>query len=60
MVANKLWTQSFNIGLIYENEIKTFNVNLSDKEFEFNDVIGLEKPNSIIYNYNGFGYGIFP
>lgn len=58
--TNKLWAQTFNIGFIYEKEIKIFKVNLSDKELDFNDVIGLDKPKSIIYNYDGFGYGIFP
>ncbi|PKH50560.1 peptidase M1 [Tenacibaculum sp. Bg11-29] len=58
--TNKLWSQTFNVGFVYEKEIKTFKVNLSDKEFAFNNVIGLEKPKTIIYNYDGFGYGIFP
>jgi aminopeptidase N len=58
--SDKLWTQSFKIGLVYENEIKTLNVTISDKEFEFTEAVGLEKPKQIIYNYNGFGYGIFP
>jgi len=58
--TDKLWTQSFSIGFVYENEIKTFEITLSDKEFAFNAAIGLEKPKSIIYNYNGFGYGVFP
>ncbi len=58
--SDKLWTQSFKIGFVYETEVKTFDITLSDKEFAFTDVIGLEKPRNIIYNYNGFGYGVFP
>jgi len=58
--TGNLWTQSFKIGFVYETEVKTFDVTLSDKELAFNDVVGLEKPTNIIYNYNGFGYGVFP
>ncbi|MBE7651956.1 peptidase M1 [Tenacibaculum finnmarkense] len=55
-----LWTQSFSIALVYPKEIKTFNISLSDKKFDFNQVIGLKKPTYIVYNYNGLGYGVFP
>ncbi len=58
--TDKLWTQSFSVGFVYENEIKTIDITLSGKEFVFNDAIGFDKPASIIYNYNGFGYGVFP
>jgi aminopeptidase N len=58
--TDKLWTQSFSIGFVYESEIKTFDITLSDTEFAFNAAIGLDKPTSIVYNYNGFGYGVFP
>lgn len=56
----KLWTQSFKIGFLYENEIKVLDVEMSDNEVSFDKAIGLEKPIQIIYNYDGFGYGIFP
>jgi aminopeptidase N len=58
--SDKLWTQSFKVGFVYENEVKELDVTISDKEFDFKQAIGLEKPTQIIYNYNGFGYGIFP
>lgn len=58
--TDKLWTQSFKIGFVYQNEIKTFDVTISDKEFDFKEAVGLQKPIQIIYNYDGFGYGIFP
>lgn len=58
--SDKLWIQSFKIGLIYPKEIKIVHVTISDKEFDFKEVVGLQKPIQIIYNYDGFGYGIFP
>lgn len=36
------------------------NVNIKDKNLLLKEAIGLEKPLVIIYNYNGFGYGVFP
>ena len=33
---------------------------LKIKTYLLKEAIGLEKPLSIIYNYNGFGYGVFP
>ena len=58
--TNKSWTQFFKVGFVYKDEIKVLDVTISDKEFDFKEAIGLEKPTQIIYNYNGFGYGVFP
>lgn len=58
--TDNLWTQSFKIGFVYEQETKVFDVTISDKSYEFIDAVGLEKPKQIVYNYNGFGYGVFP
>ncbi len=58
--TDKLWTQSFKIGFVYDDEIKTFNVIISDKEFDLKEAVGLKKPTQVIYNYDGFGYGVFP
>lgn len=58
--TDKLWTQSFKVGFVYKNKIEVLNTTISDKEFDFKEAIGLEKPTQIIYNYNGFGYGVFP
>lgn len=58
--TDKLWTQSFSIGFVYEKEVKTVDVTLTNKEFVFSGAIGFKKPKHIIYNYNGFGYGVFP
>jgi aminopeptidase N len=58
--SDKLWTQSFKMGFVYENEVKVLDVVISDKEFVLNEAVGLDKPTQLIYNYDGFGYGIFP
>ena len=58
--TDKIWTQSFKIGFVYQNEIKILEATISDAILDFKDAIGMKKPDQIIYNYNGFGYGIFP
>lgn len=59
--SNKIWTQSFKIKLIdkrgYQKIInlknigKSFDVTAATKDF---------KPKQVLYNTNGFGYGVFP
>ncbi|WP_291151372.1 M1 family aminopeptidase [Flavobacterium sp. UBA7680] len=58
--SNNIWPQVFQIGLGYDDNVKVLNVNIKDKNIVLKEAAGLEKPNTIIYNYNGFGYGVFP
>ena len=58
--SGNVWPQVFQIGLVYTDNVKIVNVNIKDKKLLLKEVIGLEKPLTIIYNYNGFGYGVFP
>jgi aminopeptidase N len=55
-----VWPQIFDIGLVYPDQVKVFNVNITDKNIVVKEAIGLQKPIAVIYNYNGFGYGVFP
>lgn len=58
--SNNVWPQVFQIGLIYKDKVKVINANSKDKRLVLKEAIGLEKPLTIIYNYDGFGYGVFP
>lgn len=58
--SDNIWPQIFQIGLVYQNDVKVLNVNIKDKNLLLKEAVGLEKPLSIVYNYNGFGYGVFP
>lgn len=58
--SNNVWPQIFQIGLVYTNDVKVLTSNISDRNLILKEAIGLEKPLAIIYNYNGFGYGVFP
>jgi aminopeptidase N len=58
--SENIWPQVFQIGLVYANEVKVVTANFTDKNLVVKEAIGLEKPLAIVYNYNGFGYGVFP
>ncbi|KRD11066.1 peptidase M1 [Flavobacterium sp. Root901] len=58
--SDNIWPQVFQVGLVYDEEVKVLNVNIKDKNVIVKEAAGLEKPLTIIYNYNGFGYGVFP
>ncbi|WP_298530960.1 M1 family aminopeptidase [uncultured Algibacter sp.] len=55
-----IWPQSFDIGLVYTDSVHVIPVKLSKDKQVLNDFVGLTRPKSIIYNYNAFGYGVFP
>lgn len=58
--SENVWPQVFQIGLVYPDKVSIVNVNIKDKSINLKEQIGQPKPLSIIYNYNGFGYGVFP
>ncbi|MCI9845215.1 M1 family metallopeptidase [Flavobacterium pectinovorum] len=55
-----IWPQTFQIGLVYAKEVKVVEVNLKNQNLLLKQLEGLKKPLKIMYNYNGFGYGVFP
>lgn len=59
--SNKIWTQSFSITLKDERGYeKTINLKNIGKSFDISSAVKDFKPGQIIYNSNGFGYGVFP
>ncbi|GAA4268397.1 M1 family aminopeptidase [Hyunsoonleella aestuarii] len=58
--SSHIWAQNFSIGLVYNDTVKVMPVLLKEKQQIMDDLIGLPKPESIIYNYDAFGYGVFP
>ncbi|CAM3564769.1 M1 family aminopeptidase [Flavobacterium chungbukense] len=58
--SNNVWPQIFQIGLVYANEIKVLTANITAKNLAVKEASGLAKPLAVVYNYNGFGYGVFP
>ncbi|TDE55357.1 M1 family metallopeptidase [Flavobacterium sp. GT3P67] len=58
--SKNLWPQIFEIGLVYPDSTRVITVSIKNKMTKLNAAIGLAKPITIIYNYNGYGYGVFP
>ncbi|MEP5612581.1 MAG: M1 family aminopeptidase, partial [Cyclobacteriaceae bacterium] len=58
--SGKLWPQSFTIGLVYPDSVVQLPVKISGAKTIIEEAKGLPKPTAIIYNYDGFGYGVFP
>ena len=58
--SQNVWPQIFEIGLVYPDTTKIIKVNVNGRTTEVKEAIGLVKPLSVIYNYNGYGYGVFP
>ncbi|MCJ8211816.1 M1 family aminopeptidase [Mucilaginibacter sp. RS28] len=56
----RLWSQFFNIALVYPGEVKEITVNMTTEKAELKQAIGLAKPLFILFNTNGIGYGVFP
>jgi len=58
--SDKVWPQLFDITLVYSDHHKTIHVSIEKEQLSISKAIGLEKPEGIIYNSNGLGYGVFP
>lgn len=58
--STTIWPQTFQIGLVYADKVKVLTANIKKNNLVLKEAIGLEKPFTIVYNYNGFGYGVFP
>ncbi|WP_062052788.1 M1 family metallopeptidase [Aquimarina longa] len=56
----KFWPQSFDISLVYPNKTVTIPVLNNAKTMEITQAIGAPKPICVLYNSNGYGYGVFP
>ena len=58
--TTKIWPQTFDVELVYADHIQKISVLSNSKSVELTKAIGLKKPETILYNSNGFGYGVFP
>jgi len=58
--SNNIWPQVFQIGFVYPDNVKIINASIKDKNLLLQEALGLDKPSAVIYNYDGFGYGVFP
>lgn len=58
--SDKLWPQTFNVALIYDDSLKYLPVTISESQVIIPQAQGLPRPKAMLYNANGYGYGVFP
>ncbi|MDC1324337.1 M1 family aminopeptidase [Polaribacter sp.] len=59
--SQKIWIQSFKIQLKDERGFeKTINLKNMGNSFDISSAVKDFKPGQVLYNTNGFGYGVFP
>jgi len=58
--SGNIWPQVFDIALVYPDSVHTLKVSLKEQKLRLAKAEGLAKPELIIFNSNGMGYGVFP
>ncbi|WP_207534192.1 M1 family metallopeptidase [Desertivirga arenae] len=58
--VKRCWPQVFQLIMAYPSGNKIISVNIKDAEADIPEAIGLPKPEYIIFNSDGTGYGLFP
>ncbi|EAQ42269.1 M1 family aminopeptidase [Polaribacter sp. MED152] len=59
--SDKIWTQSFKIQLMdARGYVKNINIKNMGASFDITEAVKDFKPGQVLYNINGFGYGVFP
>lgn len=58
--SSNFWPQQFEISLVYPKKIVSKKIDIHNPQQTIDVFKGLAKPSSIIYNSNGYGYGVFP
>ena len=58
--SENIWPQSFEISMVYPDSIKKIPVISNAKTITIPEAVGASKPLYVMYNSNGYGYGIFP
>lgn len=56
----RVWPQSFTVKLVYPTDSKVLVVNAKNAKTDLIEAKGLPKPQYILFNANGAGYGLFP
>jgi len=58
--STKIWPQIFDIAFMYADSVHIITADLQKQKTLLPSTVGLAKPNLIIYNSDGRGYGTFP
>lgn len=58
--APRVWPQAFTLKLVYASSSKILNINAVNGSTVISEAKGLAKPDYILFNADGAGYGLFP
>jgi aminopeptidase N len=58
--AARIWPQAFGVTLVYADSTRTLAVNMNTAGMQLKAAMGLAKPQFILFNADGIGYGLFP
>lgn len=56
----RIWPQAFAVTLVYADSVHTIHVNMNTASMQLKAATGLNKPQFILFNSDGIGYGLFP
>jgi aminopeptidase N len=57
---DKIWAQECELALFYKNDCKLISINLLQKDQNIPELVGLKKPDFVLFNSSGIGYGVWP
>ncbi|MBO9660997.1 MAG: aminopeptidase, partial [Chitinophagaceae bacterium] len=58
--ADRIWPQIVTVALIYPDSAHTVQINMNKAKLPIPELKGLNKPDWILFNADGMGYGLFP
>jgi len=58
--ATRLWPQIVTLALVYPDSVHTVQINMNKPSLQIPAMKGLQKPDWILFNADGMGYGLFP
>ncbi len=58
--SENIWPQSFEISLVYPDSVKKMVVVSNATTITIPEAVGASTPLYVMYNSNGYGYGVFP
>jgi aminopeptidase N len=56
----RIWPQKLAVTLVYPDSLHTIQVNINNASTQLQNIKGLKKPDWILFNADGMGYGLFP
>ncbi len=56
----RTWPQAFQVTMVYPGSVKAIDLNMTDANISIKEAVGMTKPDYILFNSNGIGYGLFP